>query len=142
MRILTSVGLTAILLAASACTIETSSPSTTANNLLTALSGTWRSTTAATAGACSSTSYTITPTGTNSANITYAANCAGITVSGSGTGTLNGTTLNWTSTGNAGVCPFSLDGTATPTGTTSDLNLTYSGTVCGAPLSGAEILHR
>ena len=118
-------------------------PSADAGNALAALGGTWSSTPAATAtiGMCSATNYSITPTGANTATVTYSATCMGISGSGSGSGTMNGNTLTWTTTGNAGPCPFSLSGTAVPSGA-SDLNVTYSGTVCGAPISGAQLLHR
>ena len=118
-------------------------PSADAGNALAALGGTWSSTAGATAtaGVCSATNYSITPTGINNATVTYSATCMGISGSGSGSGTMNGNTLTWTTTGNAGPCPFSLSGTAVPSGA-ADLNVTYSGTVCGAPISGAQLLHR
>jgi hypothetical protein len=67
-----------------------------------------------------------------------------VPVTGVGNGTLNGTTLDWTTTGTAAsACPFALNGTATPsTAIATDLSVTYSGTVCGVPVSGSDTLHR
>lgn len=119
------------------------SPSAPSNTItLAMMAGTWRTTTAAT-GACTGITYTITPTSLTTANITFTATCVGVPISGSGTGTLNvtGTTFNWTMSGTAGPCAFSLTGTAVPLNA-SDLAITYTGTVCGAPVSGSETLHR
>src|SRR5690348_465449 len=80
------------------------SPSTTTPTpTINTFSGTWRSATTTTvvAGACSSMNWSITPTGPNTAAITYSATCGGVPVNGTGTGTLNGTTMNWTTTGTA-----------------------------------------
>ena len=62
-------------------------------------------------------------------------------MSGTATGTLSGTTMTWTTSGNAGACPFALSGTGVPAAST-DLAITYAGTVCGAPVSGTDTLHR
>ena len=144
MRILSVLGLSATLLAATACSNGMpTAPSADPVNILASIGGTWSSTAAAaaTAGICGAVNYSITPTGANSAAITFSGSCMGITGSGSGSGTVNGNTLTWTTTGNAGPCPFSLSGTAVQSGA-SDLNVTYSGTVCGAPISGAQLLHK
>lgn len=86
--------------------------------------------------------WTITPTGATTATIAYTATCSGVPVTGTGSGTLNGTTLTWTTNGTAANnCAFGLNGTAAAdTGT--DLRVAYSGTVCGLPVSGTETLHR
>ena len=106
---------------------------------MSAFAGTWRSTAAS--GACTSTAWTVTPTGETTAAITYSATCGSVPVSGSATGTLSGTTMNWTTSGSGGGCPFALNGTAVPAGST-DLAMTYTGTVCGAPVSGTDTLRR
>jgi hypothetical protein len=63
-------------------------------------------------------------------------------VSGTANATLNGTALNWSTTGIAGNgCAYGLNGSATPTDI-SDLRVDYGGTVCGAPVAGTEVLHR
>ena len=86
--------------------------------------------------------WTITPTGAATATIAYSATCSGVAVTGTGSGTLNGATLNWTTSGTAANnCPYGLSGTATPDGA-ADLRVTYSGTVCGQPVSGTDTLHR
>lgn len=117
-------------------------------SVMSALSGTWRSTTVATAtagagtrGPCSGITYTLTPTGPSSASATYGATCGGIAISGSGTATAAGNGVAWTTSGGLGACPFALSGTLTPTGASS-ATLTYAGTVCGLPVSGSESLTR
>lgn len=152
------LGSALILCAASACASQNRSaptaPSaavssaTTTPSVLDAMSGTWRSTPAsATPGLCGDITYTLTTTGTASASVGYSATCAGVGVRGSGSGTLSGTTVNWTTTGNAVVvagassCPFSLAGTAAQGGTAT-VNVSYSGTICGVPVSGSDTLSR
>jgi len=142
MKIFISFPLIALLALASACSNDNPSLPSVANVLQT-MSGTWRATSASsTVGPCTSTTYTVTPTGTNTANVTFGATCAGVAVSGNGNGTLNGNTLNWATSGNAGACTFALTGTAVPSTGASDLNITYGGTVCNAPVSGSDTLHR
>lgn len=115
-------------------------------SVMSALSGTWRTTTAATGtdgtrGPCSGITYTLTPTGPSSASATYGATCGGVAISGSGTATAAGSGVAWTTSGGLGACPFTLSGTLTPTGASSAA-LTYAGTVCGLPVSGSESLTR
>ena len=86
--------------------------------------------------------WTVTPTSATTATIAYTATCAGVPVSGNASGTLNGTTMNWTSSGTAAVCAFTLNGTAVPATSTTDLNVTYTGTVCNTPVNGTDTLHR
>ena len=117
-----------------------SSTSAAAAGSIAAFAGTWTAAAGLTVGPCSGTTYSVTPTGTNSATITYSATCAGMAVAGSGSATSDGSTLAWTTTGTAGPCPFALNGTAVPAG--SNLKVAYSGTVCGAPVSGSEALHK
>ena len=76
------------------------SPTTTVN----AFAGAWTSVTASTPPTgCGNLKYTVTPTGTTTANVTFTATCAGsIAVTGSGSGTLSGSTINWTANGLVG----------------------------------------
>jgi hypothetical protein len=135
------LGLLGVLLAFTACD-RTSSPSspTPAPTAMSSFSGNWRSTAAT--GACTAMNWTITPTGATTATIAYTATCAGVPVSGNANGTLNGTTMNWTTNGTAAVCSFTLNGTAVPAASTTDLNVNYTGTVCNTPVSGSDTLHR
>jgi len=109
--------------------------------------GTWASTTAVTPPTgCGPVQYTVTPLTATSATVTFAATCAGnIQVSGTGSGQLNGSSLDWSAQGLVGQggvnCPFTFtNGKAVedPAG----INVTYSGTVCGIPVSGTEIVKR
>ena len=62
--------------------------------------GTWSSVTPSTpATGCGNVKYTVIPLTTSSANVTFSGTCGGsINVTGSGTGTLSGSALNWTAT--------------------------------------------
>src|SRR5712691_3273819 len=75
---------------------DTSTPAspttpTTPSASIDSFAGTWASVTPSTPPTgCGNLKYTITPTGTSSANVTFTATCAGnITVTGSGSGTLS-----------------------------------------------------
>jgi hypothetical protein len=135
------LGLLGVFLTLAACD-HTSTPSnpTPTPTAMSAFTGTWRST--ATTGACTAMNWTITPTGATTATIAYTATCAGVPVSGNANGTLNGTTMNWTTNGTAAICPFALSGTAAPAASTTDLNVNYAGKVCSTPISGNDTLHR
>ena len=110
--------------------------------------GTWSSLSPSTpATGCGNVQYTVTPVSTSSATVSFAATCGGsININGGGTGSISGSTLNWTANGlvsQGGVnCPFTLtNGTATkdPNG---NVVVQYSGTVCGIPVSGSETVKR
>jgi len=109
--------------------------------------GTWSSVTPSTpATGCGNLKYTVIPLTTSTANVTFSGTCGGsINVTGSGTGTLSGSTLNWTATGlvsQGGVnCPFAFNnGKATQDAANVVVN--YSGTVCGIPVSGTETVKK
>jgi hypothetical protein len=121
---------------------DTTTP-TTPTPAMNTFTGTWHSTsTTSTTGGCSSTNWTISPTGATTATIAYTATCSGVAVAGTGNATLNGNTLTWATNGTAANnCAFGLSGTAVPD-TAADLRVAYSGTVCGRPVSGTETLRR
>jgi hypothetical protein len=111
--------------------------------------GTWSSATASTpATGCGNVKYTVTPVSTSAANVNFEATCGGnIVVNGGGTGTLSGSTLNWTANGlvsQCGVnCPFTFtNGKATQDAAGTNVVVTYSGTVCGIPVSGTETVKK
>ena len=143
MRVLMLSAAFALLVALAACDRTTSTTPTTPTTPITAFTGTWRSTSTSTgSGACTAINWSITPATLTSATITYTAICAGVPVSGTANGTLNGGTLNWTTTGTAAnACPYALSGTAVPD-SAADLRVVYSGTVCGVPVSGSDVLRR
>jgi hypothetical protein len=90
----------------------------------------------------------VTPTGTNSANVVFAATCASnISVNGSGNGTLVGNVVTWSASGLVGQggvnCPFSFNNnTATIDSTSNQVTIAYTGTVCGIPVSGSETVKK
>src|SRR3990170_5360601 len=102
--------------------------------------GTWSSVTVAhPATGCGDLKYTVTPTTTSSANVTFSGTCAGnIAVTGSGVGTLSGDTLNWSANGlvsQGGVnCPFGFTNSKA-TLVDGQMAVNYTGTVCGIPVS-------
>src|SRR5262249_536173 len=128
------------------------SPTTPATGAsITAFAGTWQSTTAATTlpvTGCGNLTYTVTPTGTNSAAVVFAATCASnISVNGSGSGTLTGNVVTWSAgglVGQGGVnCPFSFNNnTATIDSTSNQVTMAYTGNVCGLPVSGSETVKK
>lgn len=113
------------------------------------LQGTWASTAVTTAqNTCTNYKWTVTSISGNTGSGTFSATCFGsLLVTGTGTGTLSGTTLVWTATGAAttlvgGVsCPFSLSGTAS-FDNEGQLRIPYTGTTCLGPVSGTEILKK
>ena len=110
------------------------------NDPVGSMAGTWRTTTAV-SGPCAGITYTVTPTGSSAANVTFAATCEGVPITATGTGELSGTTLNWSMGGTANVCVFTVMGSSVPS-SSSELQVTYNGRVCGVPFSGSEKLHR
>ena len=134
----------------SSSTTTPTSPTTPVASI-TAFAGTWQSTTAASAlpvTGCGNLTYTVTPTGPNSAAVVFAATCASnISVNGSGSGTLSGNVITWSAgglVGQGGVnCPFSFNNnTATIDSTTNQVAIAYNGTVCGIPVSGSETVKK
>ena len=122
----------------------TSPGSTTAS--LDAFAGSWRSTTPPTATTCGNIQYTVTPSNSTTATVTFAATCAGnIQVNGNGSGQMKGSTLNWSAQGLVGQggvnCPFNFtNGKAVEDA--AGIKVTYSGTVCGIPVSGTEVVKK
>jgi hypothetical protein len=110
--------------------------------------GTWSSVTASTPPTgCGNLKYTVIPLTNTSANVTFAATCGGnINVAGSGSGTLSGSTLNWSATGLVGQggvnCPFALNNGKATQDATGNIVVNYSGTVCGIPVNGTETVKK
>jgi hypothetical protein len=80
--------------------------------------------------------------------VSFTGTCAGnITVSGSGAGTLSGSSIDWSANGLVSQgnvnCPFTFtNGKATPGADTTTIVVSYSGTVCGIPVTGTENVKR
>jgi len=114
-----------------------------------ALVGTWQSVTAnALPSPTSCTGFNWTPTQQTptSATGSFSATCpGGLKVAGTASGTLSGTTIDWTANANASTpdipsCNVALTGTA-ELGVNS-IRVPYSGTTCLGPVSGVEILNK
>ena len=69
-----------------------------------------------------------------------------ITVTGSGSGTLSGSAINWSASGlvsQGGVnCPFAFANSKATLGSDGNVAVNYSGTVCGIPVSGTETVKK
>ena len=115
---------------------------------LDAFAGTWSSISASNpATGCGNLKYTVTPTTTSAATVTFSATCAGnIAVTGSGSGTLSGDTISWSASGlvsQGGVnCPFTFTNGKATLGADGNVTVNYSGTVCGIPVSGTEVVKK
>ena len=126
----------------------TSPSSSTPSASLDSFAGTWSSATASTpATGCGNLKYTVTPVSTTAANVTFAATCASnIQVTGTGTGKVNGSSLDWSAQGlvaQGGVnCPFTFTNGKAVEEVAGSIKVTYSGTVCGIPVSGTETVKK
>jgi hypothetical protein len=115
---------------------------------LDAFAGTWASITPSTPPTgCGNLKYTITPTSTTAANVTFTATCAGnITLTGSGSGTLSGSVVTFSSSGLVGQggvnCPFTFTNNKATLESTGQVVVNYTGTVCGIPVSGTETVKK
>jgi hypothetical protein len=115
---------------------------------LEAFAGTWASTTQSTpATACGNVRYTVTPVSGTAAHVTFSATCAStIQVTGTGTGKMNGSTLEWTAQGLVGQgdtnCPFSIPNGKATEEIGGGIKVSYAGTVCGIPVSGSEVVKK
>jgi hypothetical protein len=137
------------LLAAGCAETDQSGVSPTGSSaVLDALAGTWTlgSPSDALPAGCTELDYTVTKSNDGqSGAVVFNGVCAGVEASGSGKGTVSGSTLNWTAEGTATrgglTCPFTFgEGTAKPEG--SGVRVTFAGTLCGLPVSGTELLER
>ena len=121
-----------------------SAPTTTVD----AFAGTWASITPSTPPTgCGNLKYTVTPTTATSANVTFTATCAGnINVTGSGSGTLSGSTINWSASGLVGQggvnCPFTFTNSKATLDAAGQIVVNYTGAVCGIPVSGTETVKK
>jgi hypothetical protein len=121
------------------------SPSTVS---LDVFAGTWASTSATTPPTgCGNVQYTVTPVSAAEATVTFSATCASsIQVTGSGTGRVSGSTLDWSAQGLVGQggtnCPFSFPNGKATEETGGGIKVSYAGTVCGIPVSGSEIVKK
>lgn len=112
-----------------------------------ALIGSWTSASAIPAAeSCTDFRWDVTEQSGNSASGAFSATCAGnLKVSGTATGTLTGSTVNWRAEANASLpdqpaCPITLTGTAELNG--DSISVPYAGDTCVGRVSGVEVLRR
>ena len=139
--------------ASTACfevTTKTTGPSSSTS---TALSGAWATTQSLPGAsgslndACVNFKWTVTQISGTSGSGTFSATCLGnVAVAGSASGTLVGSTLNWSANAtatvpNVPVCTISITGSATLEAN-NKIRIPYQGTTCLGPVSGTEIISR
>ncbi len=130
-------------------TTQTTAPAAPAAPSTPSLIGTWSSNplSGISASSCTGFSWQVTSQTSTSIAGTFSATCAnGISATGTASGTISGTNVPYTVTGNGTVpgfpsCPFSLSGTAVIVDSDT-LRIPYSGTTCLGPVSGEETLRR
>jgi hypothetical protein len=113
-----------------------------------ALSGTWASVSSTTTlqNTCTDFKWLVTSVQDTTGTGTFSATCLGdMAVTGTASGVLSGTTLNWTATATGtsptvSSCDISLNGTATFEN--NQIRVPFSGTTCLGPVSGTEILRK
>jgi hypothetical protein len=125
-------------------------PSSSTNFTVTALSGTYRSTTSISAippaDSCTNFTWTVTEKTASSAKGNFSASCQGNTVQVAGTaqGTQTGNAIAFqvdaTATSGGAACAIALSGTAVIE--TNQVRVPYTGTSCFGNVSGTEILKR
>jgi hypothetical protein len=140
----------AIAAAASACVgYENKTTLTSPTATVAALMGTWASASAGvipSPSTCVDFKWNATEQTATSARGSFSATCAGdLKVAGTAQGTLSGSVITWTATGNATTptlpsCAITLSGTA-ELGANS-IRVPYSGNTCMGPVSGVEILNK
>lgn len=97
--------------------------------------------------ACVNFKWNVTQTSGTSGSGTFSATCAGnVQVSGSASGTLTGSVINWSATATGTItgqppCTIALAGTATLEAN-NRIRIPYAGTTCLGPVSGTEIISR
>lgn len=133
--------------AVAACTSFEHSSTTTGPSSISALGGLWTSgNVVPSPDSCTNFQWNATEQTPTSARGSFSATCAGnLKLQGTAEGTLSGSTIKWTATGNASAadlpsCPFTLSGTAEPG--PSSVRIPYSGDTCLGKVSGVEVLHR
>ena len=150
MKRLVLVVLTVVAAAATAACFEFTRPSATTTQTLGGSWSTFQSLPGSSGSlqdSCVDYHWTVTQTSGTSGSGTFSATCMGnMQVSGSATGTLVGSTVNWSATAtgtmpNLPPCAIALSGTATLE-TNNRIRIPYSGTTCLGPVSGTEVITR
>jgi hypothetical protein len=97
---------------------------------------------------CGNFQYQIASQTPTSISGTFTGQCGGgLTISGSASGTLNGTAVTLTATGTASMpgipnCPFTLTGNGTVEDNGNTLRMPFTGETCLGPVSGTEVMRR
>jgi hypothetical protein len=151
-----SIGMLASACAPAASSSAVTSPTATSNaaaTIGTLTTGTWASlaadpapgTVLMTPGSCGNFKWNVITATLVSATGTFSADCGGgLTLAGSATGTLNGTTANWGASGSVAgtpyLCNFIAAGTAALEA--GGVRITYNATVCGTVITGSELISK
>ncbi len=142
-----SIALTICAALTSGCDYDRESTLAPTSSGVSALLGNWSSTNLVpSASACSDFKWNVTEQTGNSASGTFSATCAGdLKISGTASGTLSGSTINWNAQATASVpaplsCAITLSGTA-ELGVDS-IRVPYSGDTCLGKVNGVEVLRK
>ena len=146
-RILAVVASAALI---SAGCFKSSSTVTTPTNSSSTLGGTWVTVTHVPgsfgAQTCTNFTWSVTSFTGSTGSGTFGATCFGnMQITGSASGTINGSNIAWTANATATVagqpaCAISLSGTATLQ--TDRITIPWSGTACGTMVGGTETVKR
>jgi hypothetical protein len=97
---------------------------------------------------CGNFQYQIASQTPTSISGTFTGQCGGgLTISGSASGTLNGTAVTLTASGTASMpgipsCPFTLNGNGVIEDNGNTLRMSFTGQTCLGPVSGTEVMRR
>ena len=149
----TIIFLTMLAACASAACFEFSSKTSPTSSTSQTLAGAWATTqslpgaSGSLQDACVNFKWTVTHIDGTSGSGTFSATCLGnMQVVGSASGTLVGSTLNWSATAtgtvpNQSSCTITLTGSATLE-PNNKIRIPYQGTTCLGPVSGTEVISR
>lgn len=148
--VLRALALASIAALTIACSFEQRSSGPTAPSPGDAggLMGVWSSASVGipSADSCTDAQWQVTSSSGNTVSGNFSATCAGgFKANGTGTATLESSSIAWNAAGNASqdgvTCPFALNGVALPE-TATTIRIDYSGTVCAVAVKGTERLTR
>ncbi len=125
------------------------SPTTVSPSNASSLLGTWASVSSApsTAGTCANFQWSVSDISGLTGSGSFSATCFGtLQVTGTGTGTFSGTSIDWKVTGTAtgsgaATCAISASGSASMQ-SDGGISIPYSGSTCLGPVSGTQVIRK
>jgi hypothetical protein len=128
---------------------QSSSSNTPSATGVQAMTGVWSSVSSTTVlqNTCTNFQWVVTDIQDSTVSGSFTATCLqNMTVAGTSSGVLSGSTLTWTATAmgtspTVSNCPISLSGTAEME-TANEIRVPFTGTTCAGPVTGTEILRK